>query len=210
MQTPAGGGRPALGWLRVPAGYGTFNLPSDPSYGRCSKMTRWTCRLYPNQRKIGRGVTPNLSGCRSKPRPPDIGGSPTAGSGKTGLKVVRSKERPRSGTGRLAWRPHGGLGDRPPTGPGWIHEIKHDGYRLIARRDGAGVRLLTRNGHDWSNRYPSVASALGVNRHAKFARLNTGTIQIAETSQPWTRSASAAARAIRCNRRYASSSFFCG
>ena len=27
--------------------------------------------------------------------------------------------------------------DRPPSGPGWLHEIKHDGFRLIARRDGA-------------------------------------------------------------------------
>jgi len=31
----------------------------------------------------------------------------------------------------------------PPSGPGWIHEIKHDGFRIIARRDGAGVRLIT-------------------------------------------------------------------
>jgi bifunctional non-homologous end joining protein LigD len=38
--------------------------------------------------------------------------------------------------------------DRPPTGPDWIHEIKHDGYRLMARRDPIGIRLLTRNGHD--------------------------------------------------------------
>jgi bifunctional non-homologous end joining protein LigD len=53
------------------------------------------------------------------------------------------------------------LADRPPSGPGWIHEIKHDGFRLIAKRDGAGVRLLTRNGHDWSDRYPAVASAIG-------------------------------------------------
>jgi ATP-dependent DNA ligase len=30
-----------------------------------------------------------------------------------------------------------------PSGPGWIHEIKHDGFRLMARRDAAGVRLLT-------------------------------------------------------------------
>jgi ATP-dependent DNA ligase len=36
--------------------------------------------------------------------------------------------------------------EKPPSGPGWLHEIKHDGYRLMARRDGAGVRLLTRNG----------------------------------------------------------------
>jgi bifunctional non-homologous end joining protein LigD len=50
--------------------------------------------------------------------------------------------------------------DRPPSGPGWVHEIKHDGYRIIARRDGAGVRLLTRNGHDFSERYPGVAAAV--------------------------------------------------
>jgi ATP-dependent DNA ligase len=34
----------------------------------------------------------------------------------------------------------------PPSGPYWIHEIKHDGFRLMARRDGAGVRLITRKG----------------------------------------------------------------
>jgi bifunctional non-homologous end joining protein LigD len=37
---------------------------------------------------------------------------------------------------------------------------KHDGYRLIARRDGAGIRLLTRNGHDFSERYPAVVAAV--------------------------------------------------
>ena len=34
------------------------------------------------------------------------------------------------------------------------HEIKHDGYRLMARRDPIGIRLITRNRHDWSPRYP--------------------------------------------------------
>ena len=36
-------------------------------------------------------------------------------------------------------------GERPPTGSGWVHEIKHDGYRLMARRDAlsVGIRLLT-------------------------------------------------------------------
>jgi hypothetical protein len=34
--------------------------------------------------------------------------------------------------------------DRPPSGPDWVHEIKHDGYRLMARRDPVGIRLLTR------------------------------------------------------------------
>jgi ATP-dependent DNA ligase len=32
----------------------------------------------------------------------------------------------------------------PPSGPGWIHEIKHAGFRIMARRGGAGVRLITR------------------------------------------------------------------
>ena len=34
----------------------------------------------------------------------------------------------------------------PPTGPGWLHEIKHDGYRLVARLEGRRVRLFTRRG----------------------------------------------------------------
>jgi hypothetical protein len=42
---------------------------------------------------------------------------------------------------------------KPPSGPGWIHEIKHDGFRLIARREGVGVRLFTRRGIDWTGRY---------------------------------------------------------
>jgi ATP-dependent DNA ligase len=46
---------------------------------------------------------------------------------------------------------------KPPAGPDWVHEIKHDGYRLIVRRDGETVRLFTRNGYDWSARYPAIA-----------------------------------------------------
>jgi len=42
-----------------------------------------------------------------------------------------------------------------PSGPGWIHEIKHDGFRILARRDSAGVRLITRAGNDFSSRFPS-------------------------------------------------------
>jgi ATP-dependent DNA ligase len=36
--------------------------------------------------------------------------------------------------------------DPPPSGSNWIHEIKHDGYRLMARRDSVGIRLITRRG----------------------------------------------------------------
>ena len=50
--------------------------------------------------------------------------------------------------------------DTPPSGAYWIHEIKHDGYRLMARRDPVGIRLLTRNGHDWAARYPLIVEAV--------------------------------------------------
>jgi bifunctional non-homologous end joining protein LigD len=44
----------------------------------------------------------------------------------------------------------------PPSGSGWIHEIKHDGFRILARRESAGVRLITRHGNDFTHRFPSV------------------------------------------------------
>jgi bifunctional non-homologous end joining protein LigD len=48
----------------------------------------------------------------------------------------------------------------PSSGPDWIHEIKHDGFRIMARRDGAGVRLFSRNGHDFTSRFPLAAAAV--------------------------------------------------
>jgi len=49
----------------------------------------------------------------------------------------------------------------PPSGPGWLHEIKHDGFRILARRDAAGVRLITRAGNDFSGRFPFIGMAVG-------------------------------------------------
>lgn len=48
----------------------------------------------------------------------------------------------------------------PPSGPGWLHEMKHDGFRILARRESAGVRLITRHGNDFTARFPLVASAV--------------------------------------------------
>jgi bifunctional non-homologous end joining protein LigD len=48
------------------------------------------------------------------------------------------------------------VSQRPPSGPNWVHELKHDGYRLqIHVRDGR-VRLYTMNGNDWTKRYPRI------------------------------------------------------
>jgi len=50
---------------------------------------------------------------------------------------------------------------RPPTGALWVHEIKHDGFRIIARKDGRRVRLYSRVGNDLTDRFPLIVEALG-------------------------------------------------
>jgi bifunctional non-homologous end joining protein LigD len=55
-----------------------------------------------------------------------------------------------------------------PSGPGCLHEVKHDGYRLIVRKDHTRVRLYTRNGHDWTDRYPLIVEAALRNRSNSF------------------------------------------
>jgi bifunctional non-homologous end joining protein LigD len=49
-----------------------------------------------------------------------------------------------------------------------VHEIKHDGYRLIVRREGKAVRLFTRRGHDWTDRYPAIAAVAAELRARSF------------------------------------------
>lgn len=58
--------------------------------------------------------------------------------------------------------------DAPPQGEAWLSEVKFDGYRLLARKERGQVKLLTRNGNDWTNRLPTIARAV--------ARLDAGTI----------------------------------
>src|SRR5215470_7836016 len=50
--------------------------------------------------------------------------------------------------------------NEPPSGPNWIHEIKYDGFRILARRDERGVRLFTRNGYNFADRFPLIAGAI--------------------------------------------------
>jgi DNA ligase D-like protein (predicted ligase) len=51
------------------------------------------------------------------------------------------------------------LSTEPPSGGGWIHEIKHDGFRTLLRIEGKDVRAFTRGGHDWSDKYARVIEA---------------------------------------------------
>ena len=47
-----------------------------------------------------------------------------------------------------------------PTGPEWIHELKWDGYRIIAHREGGSVRLWSRSGRNWADAFPSIIAAI--------------------------------------------------
>jgi bifunctional non-homologous end joining protein LigD len=49
---------------------------------------------------------------------------------------------------------------QPPTGDAWVHEIKHDGFRVIARKDGDRVRLYSRPGNSLTDRFPLIVEAL--------------------------------------------------
>jgi DNA ligase D-like protein (predicted ligase) len=53
------------------------------------------------------------------------------------------------------------LADEPPEGDDWLHEIKYDGYRTQLVIDGADVRAFTRNGFDWTDKYPAAVRAAG-------------------------------------------------
>ena len=50
--------------------------------------------------------------------------------------------------------------DKLPSGSQWLHEIKHDGFRIIARKTGAQVRLYSRPGNDLTHRFPLIVEAL--------------------------------------------------
>ena len=56
------------------------------------------------------------------------------------------------------------IAEDPPEDESWLSEIKFDGYRLLAWIDDGAVKLVTRNGHDWTDRLPAVARAVGTLR----------------------------------------------
>ena len=67
-----------------------------------------------------------------------------------------SRGRPLNGAAAFVHPCQPTVAKQPPSGPGWAHELKHDGYRLqIHVRDGR-VRLFTMNGNDWTKRYPRI------------------------------------------------------
>jgi bifunctional non-homologous end joining protein LigD len=63
----------------------------------------------------------------------------------------------RPGSSRRVSRPKP---NKLPSGSNWLHEIKHDGFRIIARKKGAQVRLYSRPGNDLTRRFPLIVETL--------------------------------------------------
>lgn len=75
--------------------------------------------------------------------------------GLPGVPGAEKKELPRLLKPELAT-----LVDKPPPGDNWLHEIKYDGYRILSRVHEGVVELYTRNGNNWTGKFPSIAEAV--------------------------------------------------
>jgi ATP-dependent DNA ligase len=79
------------------------------------------------------------------------------------------------------------LRNEPPTGPGWLHEVKFDGYRMQIHKERTHVALYSRNGNDFTERFPqtsrSVTNTLCFD--TRMSRPNGFVAAI--SSEPWTR-----------------------
>ena len=82
--------------------------------------------------------------------------SSTNGHGAIDLEGVRKGRATASFTPQLAT-----LSKEVPHGNEWIHEVKLDGYRILAFAAGKRVKLVSRNGKDWTDRFPEIARAIG-------------------------------------------------
>jgi bifunctional non-homologous end joining protein LigD len=73
------------------------------------------------------------------------------------------------------------LSDTPPEGDGWIHEIKHDGYRTELLVERGKARALTRRAFDWSTKYEPIVEA-AASLPAKSAILDGEVVVLARTA----------------------------
>lgn len=114
----------------------------------------------------GKGKAPTPFMTDEGPRPDAIWGStksPEASAEKaaaqTGApkgKAARAKPAKKTAMPKFVPPQLCKLVDRPPTGDGWVHEIKFDGYRMQLRIEGGKAALRTRTGLDWSQRFPQL------------------------------------------------------
>ncbi len=101
-----------------------------------------------------KSVAENVAGGRvEKKRPPAARGNGAPAPAK--VKGARKAALPESLDAQLAM-----LVDAPPEGPGWLHEIKFDGYRMLCRVSNGKCRVVSRNGKEWTANFPGIAGAI--------------------------------------------------
>jgi bifunctional non-homologous end joining protein LigD len=101
------------------------------------------------------GSRPLAPADREKPRAEDKG----SGDGKPERTPVRVKGGKPGPLPTFVEPALATLASKPPAGDAWVHEVKFDGYRLLARVDRGRVKLLTRSGLDWTTKFSSLKKA---------------------------------------------------
>jgi bifunctional non-homologous end joining protein LigD len=114
-----------------------------PKKARPAAVTRAETAAAPKSRP-GIAIAPKPE---AAPRPPPRGPAPVAGAARAPMP---EEQKPQLAT----------LVEEPPEGAAWLSEVKFDGYRLLIRKSGGDVRLITRNGLDWSGKLPEVVRAV--------------------------------------------------
>src|SRR6185436_18174357 len=87
-------------------------------------------------------------------------GGPAVGEGGVRLRLTDLKGAVRGVLPRTQPLALATVVEAPPDGDEWLHEIKHDGYRIVARLGEGEVQLVSRNGKDWTKEFPQVARAV--------------------------------------------------
>jgi bifunctional non-homologous end joining protein LigD len=87
-------------------------------------------------------------------------GGPAEGEGGARLRLAELEGAARGRLPRTQPLALATVVEAPPEGDEWLHEIKHDGYRIVARIEEGEVRLVSRNGKDWTKEFPQVARAV--------------------------------------------------
>jgi len=85
------------------------------------------------------------------PKPAKV--KPRPATGYAGIEGAKRASLPAKFSPTLAT-----LVEEPPQGDDWIHEVKYDGYRIVARLQNGRIRLLSRNGKDWTDRFAPIAA----------------------------------------------------
>ena len=131
-------------------------------------------RVWHSNRSVKDNVTAGATKGNASARRASTG-NPSQKSGRSPRAPATKKKSAKKPTGKskeAESRPQGAplpdfvppslatLRPTAPSGEGWVHEIKFDGYRIQARLDRGKVRLLTRKGLDWTGKFPNVAAAV--------------------------------------------------